>query len=149
VTERNVGFLVGDPGMETDSVYFVGYLTIWGWDPQGNALMVDRYEEDTSTGEWVSESLTLNYVGGSLLNFICWAQIDDQATNSTSGFTIRISGTQLYGVLKTATIRTLGGYYVMKNDLSNPSEYGAGRVSITGSLISESNVPVPANILLH
>jgi hypothetical protein len=148
VTERNVGFLVGSPGLEKDSVYFVGYLKIWGWDPKENALMVDRYEEDTSSGEWVSESLTLNYVGGSLLNFICWSEIIDRETNSTSAFTIRILGSEQYGVL-TAAFRTLGGYYVMKNDHSNPPEYGAGRVIITGSMIPESKVPVPTNVLRH
>jgi hypothetical protein len=51
-------------------------------------------------------------------------------------------------VLK-AAIRTLGGYYVMKDDHSNPPEYGAGRVIIKGYLIPELKVPVPANVLLH
>jgi hypothetical protein len=63
----------------------------------------------------------------------------------TSGFVVRIQGRKKGSVLKSASLKTLGGYYFETNKgvSSNSPESLAGAISISGSLVPESKVPVP------
>jgi len=58
-------------------------------------------------------------MGGSDLDFLCQSQVTDNAANSTEGFTARIVGKETAGVLKSATFKSLGGYYIDSLDLSS------------------------------
>ncbi len=152
VTETHNNYPTEDKDEDTveqnPPVSYVGYLNIWSWDPDKNVLNVDRYEQDGTSGEWFSDSFTLNDITGDVLDFLCSSQIIDNKTSSTSAFTARINGSEKDRVLK-ATFNTLGGYYVDVKLQSNPPRYQSGILTITGSLISDSKVPVPSSVLLH
>jgi len=122
-----------------------GYLKIWSWDPDKKILQGDLYESD-GIGGWIAESLPLHYIGGNDLNFFCWFQTSG---DYTTGFTVRIRGREVNGILKNATLQTLGGYYFEVDNASNPPQFWAGEFSITGISVLESKVPVPSNIQLH
>ena len=123
----------------------VGYLKMWSWDPDKKILEGDLYESD-GKGGWTAGPLSLHYIGGNDLNFLCWFQASG---DSTTGFTVRIHGNKRNGVLRTATLQTLGGYYYEVDNTSNPPEYWAGEFSMTGVLVPESRVPVPSSVRLH
>ena len=149
VTERNTGYSVGSSGIIRNSGSFVGYLKFWNWDPNNGVLQGDRYEQDPDTGQWSSESLTLLYIAGTDLDFLCSFQVTDNATNTMSGFTARLQGRGISGVLKSGTFKTLGGYYVEKSNGSGPTVHYAGGLRITGYLVPDSRIPVPSEVLLH
>ena len=151
VTETNTGFAAGNSGgLIKDRLSLVGYVKLWGWDQTNRVLQGDRYMQDAQTGQWISESFMLNFITGSNLDFLCSYGVTGDLT---IGFTARIQGKERNGVLGNATFKTMGGYYI---ELSRPSgdgsgspEYFAGGLSITGNLIPESKVPVPADVQLH
>jgi hypothetical protein len=149
LTTKITGSCSGTSGMMSDSGSYVGYLKLWQWDPDNNVLQGDLYENDTATSQWSSQSFPLLFIAGSDLDFICQSQVTDNAANSTQGFTARIVGKEPAGVLKSATFKSLGGYYIDALDQSGTIVNCAGGLKLTGTLIPESKVPVPANILLH
>lgn len=127
---------------------FPAYIKIYEWDPEKNILKADRYEYDAESEEWFTEPLNLNYLSGGVLDFLCSAHTIDEQTHSTYGFTARISGSERRGFLE-GKFKTLGGYYVSVKNGEPINEYWAGNLIIQGNLISESEVPVPVNILVN
>jgi hypothetical protein len=134
ITEKTTGYSVGALGIVKDSGSSVGYLKFQNWDPNNNVFQADRYEQDAN-GQWFIEPVTLLYIAGSDLDFLCSFLVTDNATNKMSGFTARIQGREIGGVLKSATFKTLGGYYVEKSNGSGSTEHYAGGLKITGKLI--------------
>ena len=110
------------------------------------------YEHDSQSGEWVSETFPLQILAGSKLDFICWYQA---IGNFASGFAARVQGIEAGGVLESASFRTMGGFYIEartgfdSKSQAEASEHYAGGFSITGTLISESKVPVPSTSIIH
>jgi len=149
ITEKNTGYSFGNSGFRTDSGSYVGYLKLWNWDPNNKVLQGDRYEQDANSGQWFSEPLTLHYIAGSNLDFLCSFQVTDNTANTSSGLTGRVRGRKVSGALGTATLKTLGGYYIEISNGSNSTEYYVGGLKITGNLISDSKVPVTAEVILH
>ena len=158
LTTRYKGFNVGDSGMSNGGGTITGYLKIWNWDPANKVLQADGYEQDTS-GQWFSEPFNLNYLGGSNQDFLCWSQVTGDIS---TGFTARIKGNMKKVTSKTgqsteqqqqdlvgATFKTMGGYYIEMSNESGSSGNYAGSITITGSLIPESKVPVPSNTWVH
>jgi len=143
------GSCSGSSGIVSDSGSYVGYLKLWEWDPNNKILQGDLYEYDTATAQWSSQSLPLLFIGGSDLDFLCQSQVTDNAANSTEGFTARIVGKETAGILKSATFKSLGGYYIDALDQSGAIANCAGALKITGALIAESKVPVPIEVILH
>ena len=133
-----------------DRLSLVGYVKLWEWDQTNRVLQGDRYMQDAQTGQWVSEPFMLTFFTGSNLDFLCSHEVTGDLTIK---FTARIRGTERNGILVSATFKTMGGYYTAVNrasgDGSGSPEYFAGGVSITGNLIPESKVPVPADRQLH
>ncbi len=128
-----------------DSVRTEGYLKIWSLSPDGNTLYADLYTED-GKGGWYSEPFPFQYVTGrSNIDFIC--SYHETSGGSTTAFSARIRGTLSDEVLIAGTFRTLKGYYVEKNQESGG--YWAGDFSVNGSLIAESEVPVPSTAITH
>jgi hypothetical protein len=147
VTEKNTGYSVESTAFTRQTHSFVGYLTFSNWDPDKQELKADRYEYDANTQQWNSESITLTYIAGSVLDFLCSSQVTNQGKKSSWAFSARVKGTLTNGNLR-SSFTTLGGYYVEPED-SGSSEYNAGALSITGNSISQSSVPVPAEVLLR
>jgi hypothetical protein len=148
ISEKHIGYKMQDSSWARYYVTFVAYIKIYDWDPDKNILKADRYEYDAESGQWFTEPFTLNYLSGSVLDFLCSAHTIDEQTNSTYGFTARISGLQRQGILE-ARFKTLGGYYVSVINGEPDNEYSSGNLIIQGKLISESDIPVPADILLN
>jgi len=135
---------------ETNST--TGYMKIWGWDPSTNEIQVDRYDEDPDQpGQWFSETLTLQYVSGSVLDFICSYQgsYQDATTTGTLSFVAQFFGNIRSGVLTGGQLKTLKGYYVETDNSTAAAQQYSGALTITGNLVSESAVPVPSGTVLH
>jgi hypothetical protein len=147
VTEKNTGYSVDPAAFTRQTHSFVGYLTFSNWNPEKQELRADRYEYDANTQQWNSESITLSYIAGGVLDFLCSSQIADKGTKSSWAFSARVKGALTNGTLR-ASFTTLGGYYV-EPEGSGSTEYHAGALSITGNSIPDSSVPVPAEVLLR
>jgi hypothetical protein len=149
ITTKITGSCSGSSGMLSDSGSFAGYLKLWEWDPNNKILQADLYEYGTATAQWSSQSLPLLFIAGNDLDFLFQSQVADNTANSSHGFTARIVGKETAGVLKSAAFKSLGGYYIDALDQSGTIVNCAGGLKLTGALISESKVPVPAEVTLH
>jgi hypothetical protein len=151
ITERNTGYHYAKPSLNRVNASFAGYLKIWKWDHVSEVFHVDRYERDAQTGQWSSYPLTLRFFAGTQFDFLCRSQ--ETTDNHTTGFTARIQGHTKNDQLQRATFNTMGGYYVelinASGDKSSSVEEMVGGLSISGSLISEADVPVPSSSLQH
>jgi hypothetical protein len=151
LTEKDSGYYK-DTGevLQRESFTQVEYLKFWNWDPVSKTFQADRYWQDANSGQWISEPITLNYLAGSRLDFLCWSQMTGDVTFV---FTARIQGREIKGALGRATFKTLGGYYIdsssASKDKAGSSEQNAGGLSISGNLISEPNLPVPDEAIIH
>ena len=141
ITERDSGYSITNSGLQGYTSSYDGYIKIWSWDQVNNILHGDRYEYDAGTNRWVSEPLDMHYFAGTPLDFLCWYQVTDNTTNTSSGFNIHIQQITNNNGSVGATFRTLGGYYVEVN-------YSGG-LTITGDLIPNSSVPIPSNVIVH
>jgi hypothetical protein len=146
VVMRNEGYYGGQSGFTNDRQNIPGYLKIWDWDPTRQAFQCDFYQQNDQTGEWSSTSLELQYTGGESLDFKASSVV---IGDFTYGFTARIQGTQTSGTLTGATFRTLGGYHVQEAAEGDTMRQWAGWLVITGKMVSESEVQVPADTLEH
>ncbi len=130
------------PAMGQDHENIEAYLKFTTWDPQQSVLQAELYQLDSSSGQWVHDPLSLHFAGGTSNDFLCWTQANG---DSTAGFAARIQGREKSGLLNSATFKTLGGYYFENNEGTSSSSSGslAGGLSMSGSLVPESKVPVP------
>jgi hypothetical protein len=129
--------------MGTDRENIVAYLNFTTWDSQQNVLQGQLYQQDSSKGQWVQEPITLRFIDGTPTDFLCWSQVNG---DTTAGFTARIQGKQRGGILTSATFTTLGGYYFQINSTGGASgsqQFLAGEISVNGSFVPASKVPVP------
>jgi hypothetical protein len=128
--------------MSKDHESIVAYLKITAWDPQQNVLQSELYQLG-SNNEWVHAPVTLHFIDGTRTDFLCWSQV---IGDFTAGFTARLQGKESGGILKSGSFKTLGGYYFeidTTGSASSSQAFSGGQVSITGSLIPGSKVPVP------
>jgi len=103
-------------------------------------LQGSLWQVDSASGQWVSDPLTLHLIGGTSTDFLSWAQVSG---DFTFGFVVRVRARGNSDTLAGATVKTLGGYYFEMNKGSSSNSLTGGSVSIGGSLVSESDVPVP------
>ncbi len=96
------------PKMDREYENIGTYLKFGSWDPKQNVLQGELYQYDTKSNQWVSDPLAFHFIGGTPTDFLLWTQVNG---DFTSGFTVRIQGREIGGILKSATFRTLGGYY--------------------------------------
>ncbi len=128
------------PGTESGKATL--YLKITAWDTTDQYdqfLRCSEYDKDEE-GTIYQTDFDLHYLGGTDLDFLCQCDI---VNDEIIGFTARIKGKELRGALKSATFKTLGGYYWERSSdpILNPRSCKAGGSTITGSLISESKLP--------
>jgi hypothetical protein len=129
-------------GMSTDRQSDVAYLNFTAWDPQQGMLQGELYQRD-SKGQWIHAPLNLHFIDGTPTNFLCWSQVNG---DFTAGFTARVQGRKTGGTLKNGSFKTLGGYYFeidSTGGASSSQAFSGGQLSINGSLIPGSKVPVP------
>jgi hypothetical protein len=135
-TSRGSSGDVATPKMDRNYEGIGAYLKFGSWDPKQNVLQGELYQYDTKSNQWVSDPLAFHLIGGTPTDFLVWTQVNG---DFTSGFTVRIQGRETGGILTSATFRTLGGYY-FETSSDTPV---AGKISISGSLVPKSKVPVP------
>ncbi len=135
------------PEMAKDHQQIAVYLKITGWDPQQNVLQAEIYQYDEKSNQWSSDPLTLHFAGGTATDFLCWSQ---EEGGFTFGFAARVQGRARQGTLQSGSLKTLGGYYLelsagSSGSVGAPGSSGqmAGGLSLSGSLVPESKVPVP------
>ncbi|HSB07054.1 MAG TPA: hypothetical protein VLK23_17895, partial [Thermodesulfobacteriota bacterium] len=144
ITSRYNGYLAQSSKLSAKRASVVGYIKFRSWNPDQNVLQADLYQYDNQMSQWVSETLPIQFLAGSKLDFLGLSQVTG---NFTSGFTARIQGKEKGGVLERATFKTMGGFYVEviseseSGSASEASEHDAGGLSMNGTLIPESNVP--------
>jgi hypothetical protein len=129
-------------GMNKDRQSDVAYLNFTDWDSQQGVLQGELYQRD-SNGLWNHAPLNLYFIDGTPTNFLCWSQVNG---NFTAGFTARVQGRKTGGTLKSGSFKTLGGYYFeieSTGGASSSQAFSGGQISINGSLVPESKVPVP------
>ena len=128
--------------MSKDHESVAAYLNITGWDPQQNVLQGQLYQHG-SNNQWVHAPLALHFIDGTRTDFLCWSQVSG---DFTAGFTARLQGRESGGILKSGSFKTLGGYYFeidSTGGTSSSQAFSGGQVSINGSLVPGSKVPVP------
>jgi hypothetical protein len=124
----------------------VVYLKITAWDPQQNVLQGQLYQHG-SNNQWVHAPITLHFIDGTHTDFLCWSQVSG---DFTAGFTARLQGKESGGILKSGSFKTLGGYYFeidSTGGASSSQAFSGGQVSINGSLVPRTRVPVPDSAL--
>ncbi len=85
--------------------------------------------------------LSLNYISGTNLSFLCWSQMT--LGDNSYGFTARITGVMNGGVLTRGTLTTMGGYHVESNGetaSSSSNKHSVGWLRISGKIVPEEKV---------
>jgi Bacterial Ig-like domain (group 2)/Glucodextranase, domain B/Bacterial Ig-like domain len=139
LTIENRGYYSEDKKqLSNDHHSFSAYLKITAWDPNNKVLQATLFGHDEE-GD-LSATLSLHYISGTDLDFLCWSQIT--LGDSSYGFTAHITGVMEGGVLVDGTLTTTGGYHA-HHDAEQSSNNGhvGGWLKIRGKLISEGKVP--------
>ncbi|RPJ05009.1 MAG: hypothetical protein EHM36_08960 [Deltaproteobacteria bacterium] len=167
---ENGGYYVEDRRLSDDRERYSAYIEITAWDPDNKVLQAtlfgrddedredkedrddreDRERREGSEGRedredrdsW-SVPLSLQYISGTNLDFLCSSQITlDNGANY--GFTARIRGWMRRGVLVGGSFRTAGGYHVqsVQSQGERPGNQDvSGWLKIIGRMVPEGKVP--------
>ena len=147
ITVKQKGYVYGSQGLNlgfgSDNETAKTYFKITGWNPPEFPNFLVGYviiSGDDETLEAVP--FNLKYIDGTPLDFLCYFPESEISDTMTMGFTARITGkentkTAETGDLKSATFKSLGGYYIELE----PSESFAGGFTITGKWVSNDKVP--------
>ena len=123
----------------TDNGKVLAYLKVTDWirtNPSDPYLKCSAYDQEDETV--VQGNVELHYLGGLDLDFLCLGVVVD--SEGQEQFTARITGKVSKDVLKSATFKTMGGFYREKSQ-NVPRNSKAGGFTVTGSLIAESKLP--------
>jgi hypothetical protein len=134
VTARTSGYDWADPGMERDSGTQTLYVKVVSWE-QNYSLLHCRVVDAATLGAF---DMPLHYVTGQTFDFLAESAVD--FGTSWFGFAARIQGNLVKGSLKSATFKTLGGFYADRYWAEPP--LAAGGMTWTGTLIAEEKVPL-------
>jgi hypothetical protein len=106
-------------------------------------LIVKLWQQNDAGGwEVLVDDLSVRVVGGTDLDFLCVATLEmDNSSNSRFfGFAARVTGKLTKGELKSATLKSLGGFS-WEQILDLEPEYSASGISVNGSLVDPTKVP--------
>jgi len=89
-------------------------------------------------GSWMSIPIPINIIGGTSLDFLCYVELKMTDIFGTTflGFTAQVTGRMTGGVLRSASMKSLGGY----SWEIGPGDALAGSVSINGSLMNAAPI---------
>jgi len=135
VTSQLTGYTIDpeDPSrMTKSSSTETTYMKVRSWADK--ILLLDAYDYDEEEGIWLVDEVPVHYFGGTNLNFACYIIDTPQEPGEVpDGMTLQIVGKMKGEELKSATLTSLGAYYVDEDEI--------GAVKVTGKLIPESQVP--------
>ena len=151
MTVKNSGYVIEYPESHSRNKSETVYLKIWDVDQTNKVLKCDFYNIDE--GEWISSSIDLNYFGHNNLEFLCWLYYSNEREGENieiGAMAFLIQGKMSQGSLASAKLKSLGGVNLIVDWNSPGYEYfRAQGVTITGSLMDASKVPVPPDKILH
>jgi len=140
--------------VKTTGLFFDGSKLKTGNDNSTNYLYIKEYNspselivkvwEQNDQGGWVVfvDDLRLKIIGGTNLDFLFVTMLESNEPLNPQffGFAARITGKLTKEVLKSATLKSLGGFS-WEQSLDLDPEYFASGISINGSLIDPSKLP--------
>jgi hypothetical protein len=118
-----------------------GYLNVRSWDPDQETFQVDVYFLDDRG--WHASTESFYYYAGTGLNFV-FAVHSTTDSNSVTEFLGIATGKEKNGILKSATVKPLGGYIVEADE----GVFSAGSIKFNGKLVDESKVKVPPEVIM-
>jgi hypothetical protein len=143
LTVKTTGLFFDGSKLKTGNDNSTNYLYINGFNSTLGRLTVQVWEQNDQGGWGVFvDDLSLKIIAGTDLDFlfVTMFESNDPLEPMFFGFAARITGRKTQGVLKSATLKSLGGFsWEQLLDL-NPEYFAAG-VSINGSLIDPSKLP--------
>ncbi len=142
-TQKGTTFRPSESTFLKDSASGPTYMKIFNWDPSNEEFLADVYFKDN--GFWKAQTITFRFLAGTDVKFL-WLHESFDQTGEGQAFTATMEGKEKNGILQGANVKTLGGSYVIVDQVNNTS---AGSLSLTGKMIDVSKVPVPANIIIH
>jgi hypothetical protein len=112
----------------------VNYIKFLNIDEANKVLNGINYFFENGQWQSESESWDLHYTGGNSLDFLCYYFAEELPYGYYFGFTGRIQGKMKGTSLKSATIKSLGGF-------EWDGGYSASGVTVSCSLIPDSKLP--------
>jgi len=85
----------------------------------------------------------MKYFAGTNLDFVVSTHVE--TLDSAIGLAIRVTGTwnKKKNDLVQASMKTVGSYIVEVDDAANSNELFAGKLKISGPMVSDTSVPIP------
>jgi|GEM_PF-3294600 len=119
------------------------YLKIWNWDANNQKFQFDVCHRDNE--KWVVDAdQNFFFLAGTDVKFLLWFESSDEGRPVTA-FTALMQGKDNnIGILQTATIKTLGGFYT-----DSGNESSAGAFAFTGKMVHLSEVPASCTTLIQ
>ncbi|HSB07232.1 MAG TPA: hypothetical protein VLK23_18795 [Thermodesulfobacteriota bacterium] len=144
LTVKTTGLFFDGSKLKTGNDNSTNYLRIKEFHPPAE-LTVQVWEQNDQGG-WVVfvDNLSLKIIAGTDLDFLFVTTLeinDDPQNPAFFGFAARITGRLTKEVLKSATLKSLGGFSWEQILDLNPKEYFAAGVAINGSLIDSTKLP--------
>lgn len=143
-TQRGTTFRFSESTFIRDSGVVPTYMKIFNWDPTHEEFLADIYFKDN--GFWKAQTITFRFLAGTDIKFLWLHDSLDVQTGEGRVFTAMMEGKENNGILQGAKIKTLGGSYLIVDQVNNTS---TGSLRLTGKMIDVSKVPVPANLIIH
>jgi hypothetical protein len=142
-TQKGATFRFSDSTFLRDSGGGPTFMKIFKWDLNNKEFLADVYFNDN--GVWKAQTITFRFLAGTDVKFL-WLYESFDATGEGQAFTAILQGKKKNSILQGAKLKTLGGCYVIVDQVNNTS---TGSLRLTGKMIDVSKVPVPANIIIH
>jgi hypothetical protein len=151
---KTSGYNIDYPGISPYNDTEKAYVKLWKVDEGNEMLYSDIYTYED--GAWNTEPVNFNFLGHHNWEFIAWyyeeSDYVDNGVNCTRflALTLLFQGTIKQETLISASLKSLGGtqWRAVWNQ-PGYEHYNAHGITVTGSLINASKVPVPADKILH
>ena len=122
------------------------FLKIWNWDANNQKL---QFDVCLRNGEkWVVDAdQNFVFLAGTDVKFLLWFESSDEGRPATAFAALMEGKDNKIGILQSAKIKTLGGFYTDSGDEGN--QFSAGAFTLTGKMIHMSQVPAGCTALIQ
>ena len=145
---RGTTFSNSDLKFFKDSGGGPAFLKIWNWDAINQEFQFDICSFDRDVGKFVVDTDNkLHFLAGTDVKFLCWFEISDEGRPLTAFAAVMEGKQTTIGILKSANIKTLGGFYTDSHD--QDTQFSAGAFTLTGKMVAPSKVPTDCTALIH
>jgi hypothetical protein len=147
ITEKVAGYVYESGSVRRENYSEVEYCKIWGVDESNRILHMDGYGYVGDEGGWIFYGGSdLHVLAGSPSNFQWWFYTTETSEDYvfSGGLAGTIKAKLKNGVLSSATLNGKGSSWEMEQEIIKIRS-----LTWTGTLIPESKVPVPEQIIEH